>query len=203
MNITPRTSLVVGALTAVCLAAVGSHAALAKSAAKGGGKEVAIIQTSMGNMTVEFYEKEAPKTVANFKALARRGFYDGVKFHRIIAGFMVQTGDPNTKTGRPETWGTGGSGTTVPAEFSHTLKHTEGTVSMARSADPNSASSQFFICLADAPHLDGQYTAFGKVVKGLDVLRKLGKAPVKASPMGEKSLPVRPPVVKKITIRAI
>ncbi len=165
------------------------------------GRTVAVLQTSLGSMTVEFYDKGAPKTVANFKALAKKGFYDGCKFHRIMKDFMVQTGDPNTKAGDPATWGSGGSGTPVPDEFSTTLSHQKGVLSMANTGQPNSQSSQFFICLGDAKFLDGKYSIFGHVVKGMDVLMKLGNAPVKKSASGESSAPVNPPVLKKVTIK--
>lgn len=120
----------------------------------------------------ELYPDKAPKTVANFEKLANDGFYDGVIFHRVIPGFMIQGGDP-TGTGM------GGPGHTIPGEFSgngfaqNDLKHTRGVLSMARTMDPNSAGSQFFIMHADAPHLDGQYAAFGKVTDGMDKVDKI------------------------------
>src|SRR4051812_37586902 len=140
-------------------------------------KEVAVIKTSMGEMVLEFWPEVAPKHVENFKKLAKQGFYDGTAFHRVIKNFMIQGGDPNTKDeSKRGQWGQGGPGYNVSAEFND-RKHTRGVLSMARSRDPNSAGSQFFICLADAPHLNHQYTAFGKLIKGDDVLEKIGGAP--------------------------
>src|SRR6266478_7674697 len=129
-------------------------------------------------MVVEFWPYVAPKTVENFKALAAKGFYDGTAFHRIVKGFMIQGGDPLTKDPEAEdSWGTGGPGHKVKAEFND-RPHVRGVLSMARSSDPNSAGSQFFICLGEASSLDHQYTAFGKLIKGLDVLDKIGATPV-------------------------
>ena len=152
-------------------------------------KEVAVLKTSDGEMVVEFWPEVAPKTVENFKKLAREGFYDGTAFHRIIKGFMIQGGDPNTKDlSQESSYGTGGPGYKIPAEFND-RPHIRGVLSMARSADPNSAGSQFFICLGVASSLDHQYTAFGKVIKGLDVLDKIGATPVGRSNSGENSKP--------------
>ncbi len=152
-------------------------------------KEVAVLKTSAGEMVAEFWPEVAPKTVENFKKLAREGFYDGTAFHRIIRGFMIQGGDPNTKDlAKESSYGTGGPGYKIPAEFND-RPHVRGVLSMARSADPNSAGSQFFICLGIAASLDHQYTAFGKVIKGLDVLDKIGETPVTRSGGGETSKP--------------
>jgi peptidyl-prolyl cis-trans isomerase B (cyclophilin B) len=135
--------------------------------------EVAVITTSEGVMVVEFYPDVAPNHVANFKKLARQGFYDGTCFHRVIKGFMIQGGDPNTKNETAkDTWGMGGPGYTVNAEF-NSKHHARGILSMARANDPNSAGSQFYICHGDAGFLDGQYTVFGNLVKGDDVLEKI------------------------------
>jgi peptidyl-prolyl cis-trans isomerase B (cyclophilin B) len=135
--------------------------------------EIAIIKTTEGEMTVEFWPDVAPKTVENFKALANKGFYDGTAFHRVIKGFMIQGGDPLTKDFSKEgSWGTGGPGHHVKAEFND-RHHDRGVLSMARSSDPNSAGSQFFICHGNARFLDKQYTAFGKLIKGDDVLEKI------------------------------
>src|SRR6187399_224001 len=124
-------------------------------------KEVAVIKTSAGDMVLEFWPDVAPKTVENFKKLAKDGFYDGTAFHRIVKGFMIQGGDPLTKDISKESrWGTGDPGYKIKAEFNEKL-HDKGVLSMARSADPNSAGSQFFVMLGRAPHLDKQYTAFG------------------------------------------
>lgn len=140
-------------------------------------KEVAVLKTSFGEMTVEFWSDVAPKTVENFKTLAKKGFYDGTAFHRIIKGFMIQGGDPLTKdAAKASWWGTGGPGYTIKAEF-NARSHQRGVLSMARSNDPDSAGSQFFIVHGDASFLDRQYTAFGKLIKGDDVLEKIATVP--------------------------
>ena len=129
-------------------------------------------------MVVEFWSDVAPKTVENFKTLASKGFYDGTAFHRIVKGFMIQGGDPLTKdAGAEHSWGTGGPGHKIKAEFND-KPHTRGVLSMARSNDPNSAGSQFFICHGDPRFLDRQYTAFGKLIKGDDVLEKIATTPI-------------------------
>lgn len=152
--------------------------------------EVAIINTTEGAMAVEFWPDVAPKTVENFKKLAKSGFYNGTCFHRIISGFMIQGGDPKTKDKALESeWGTGGPGYTVKAEFNK-KQHVRGVLSMARAMHPDSAGSQFFICHGDARFLDGQYTAFGKIVKGDDVLEKIATTPCVSSGR-EKSKPVK------------
>ncbi|MGD0744968.1 MAG: peptidylprolyl isomerase [Verrucomicrobiota bacterium] len=139
--------------------------------------EVAVITTSEGVMVLEFYPDVAPNHVANFKKLARSGFYDGTCFHRVIPGFMIQGGDPNTKNdSAKDSWGQGGPGYTIKAEF-NSKHHARGILSMARTSDPNSAGSQFFICHADAGNLDGQYTVFGNLIKGFDVLDKIATTP--------------------------
>ncbi|MBI5146029.1 MAG: peptidylprolyl isomerase [Thaumarchaeota archaeon] len=135
--------------------------------------ELATIETTLGNIVIQLNKDVAPKTVDNFKKLADSHFYDGTLFHRIIPGFVIQGGDPNTVSGPPQTWGTGGPGYMIPAEFS-SLKHTKYVVSMARGGDINSGGSQFFIVLGDAPFLDGKYTIFGEVVEGKDIVDKLG-----------------------------
>ena len=135
--------------------------------------EVAAIKTTEGEMVAELWSDVAPKTVENFKTLARKGFYDGTAFHRIIKGFMIQGGDPLTKDPTAESrWGTGDPGYKIAAEFNK-KSHERGVLSMARSQDPNSAGSQFFICHGAPKFLDGQYTAFGKLIKGDDVLEKI------------------------------
>ena len=135
--------------------------------------EVAVIKTSEGEMVAEFWPDVAPKTVENFKKLAKSGFYDGTAFHRVIKGFMIQGGDPLTKDeSKQSRWGTGDPGYKIDAEFNK-KSHTKGVLSMARSQDPNSAGSQFFICHGNPTFLDGQYTAFGKLIKGEDVLDKI------------------------------
>jgi peptidyl-prolyl cis-trans isomerase B (cyclophilin B) len=136
-------------------------------------KEVAVIKTSEGEMVAEFWPDVAPKTVENFKKLAKSGFYDGTAFHRVIKGFMIQGGDPLTKDeSKQSRWGTGDPGYKIDAEFNK-KSHERGVLSMARSQDPNSAGSQFFICHGAPKFLDGQYTAFGKLLKGDDVLEKI------------------------------
>jgi len=163
--------------------------------------EVAIIETSQGKMILEFWPEVAPKTVENFKTLAKKGFYDGTAFHRIIDGFMAQGGDPLTKDPSKESkWGTGGPGHTVKAEFND-RSHQLGVISMARSANPDSAGSQFFLCLGNASQLDGKYTTFGKLKSGVDVLKKIGKTAVKASASGERSKPTSRIEVKSIKIQ--
>ncbi|MGA3284451.1 MAG: peptidylprolyl isomerase [Verrucomicrobiota bacterium] len=135
--------------------------------------EAAVINTTEGEMVIEFWPDVAPKTVENFKTLAKKGFYDGTCFHRVIKDFMIQGGDPQTKDPAKEAvWGTGGPGYTIKAEFND-RSHVRGVVSMARSNDPNSAGSQFFICHGNPTFLDHQYTAFGKLIKGDDVLEKI------------------------------
>lgn len=139
--------------------------------------EVAVIKTSEGDMVIAFWTDAAPKTIANFKKLARSGFYDGTCFHRVIKGFMIQGGDPLTKDPSAEArWGTGGPGYTVDAEFND-HSHARGVISMARSQDPNSAGSQFFICHGNPTFLDHQYTTFGHLIKGDDVLEKIATTP--------------------------
>ncbi len=162
--------------------------------------EVAVITTSEGEMVAEFWPDVAPATVENFKKLARQGFYDGTAFHRIVKGFMIQGGDPLTKDSAKESrWGTGDPGYKIKAEFNK-RSHERGVLSMARSSDPDSAGSQFFICLANVNRLDGQYTTFGKVIKGDDVLGKLGEIETTMSAGGEKSKPTKRVAVESIKI---
>jgi peptidyl-prolyl cis-trans isomerase B (cyclophilin B) len=162
--------------------------------------EIAVIKTSFGELSVQFWPDVAPKTVENFKSLAKKGFYDGTAFHRIVKGFMIQGGDPLTRDpDREDEWGTGGPGHNVKAEFSN-RSHQRGVLSMARSSDPDSAGSQFFICLGDASFLDGKYTAFGQLISGDDVLGKIGDTPVRAGNSGEKSKPLQRVSVESIKI---
>ena len=136
------------------------------------------IETNLGNITIEFFPQDAPEHVKNFIILSTSGFYDGTLFHRIIPGFMIQAGDPNTIDGDPNTWGQGGPvdsdglDVTLDEEF-NTIKHNRGIVSMARSQDPNSAGSQFFIVTSDSVFLDRQYTVFGQVKEGMEVADKI------------------------------
>ena len=132
------------------------------------GEEIAVMHTSEGDIRIRFFPEAAPKAVQNFKELAKQGYYDGLKFHRIIPDFMIQGGDPDGT-------GMGGPGYEIRGEFTHNgfqndLLHTRGVLSMARTADPNSAGSQFFIMTDDAPHLDNEYASFGMVIEGMDVV---------------------------------
>jgi len=157
---------------------------------KGDKKLIATVETNKGAFSFEFFPEEAPNTVQNFIDLANKGFYDGTIFHRVIDGFMIQGGDPKGT-------GTGGPGYKIKAEFNK-HKHVAGTVAMARSADPDSAGSQFYICVAPAPHLDGQYTVFGQVTEGLDVVLGIGK--VKTD---RNDRPLEKVVMNKVTIKEI
>ena len=157
--------------------------------------KVAELRTSAGDIHIRFFHEAAPKHVKNFIDLAEKGFYNGTKFHRVIPGFMIQGGDPNTISGDPSSWGTGGSDTRLQAEFND-IHHKRGIVSMARSNDPNSASSQFFITVADAGFLDRQYTVFGEVVKGMEVADQ-----IVAAPRGAADRPNNPTTIQSITVR--
>ena len=139
-------------------------------------QEIAVIETKFGKIGVEFFEDKAPGHVKNFKDLAKKGFYDGTIFHRVIPGFMIQGGDPNTKSDDRSNHGMGGPGYSIKAEFNDT-QHKRGILSMARSSDPNSAGSQFYIVVKDSAFLDGQYTAFGKVLSGMTVADQIVNAP--------------------------
>jgi peptidyl-prolyl cis-trans isomerase B (cyclophilin B) len=162
--------------------------------------EVAVIKTSEGDMVVQFWTDAAPNTVENFKKLARQGFYDGTIFHRIVKQFMIQGGDPNSKDPAKEnSYGEGGPGYNTKAEFND-HSHDRGVISMARGPDPDSAGSQFFICLAAVHRLDHQYTTFGKLIKGQDVLEKIGDTPVTRNSMGEPSKPTKRVVIESIKI---
>src|SRR5438045_209257 len=162
--------------------------------------EVAVIKTNEGDMVVQFWTDAAPNTIENFKKLARQGLYDGTIFHRIVKGFMIQGGDPNSKdTAKEDAYGQGGPGYEIKAEFND-HSHDRGVISMARGPDPDSAGSQFFICLAPVRRLDGQYTTFGKLIKGQDVLEKSGDIPVTKNSMGEASKPTKRVVIESIKI---
>ncbi len=136
----------------------------------------AVIETKFGNIELRFFPDVAPNHVSNFIELAKKGFYDGTIFHRVIPGFMIQGGDPTTKGPDRSKYGVGGPGYSLKAEFNNRT-HKRGALSMARSADPDSAGSQFFICVADSPFLDGKYTVFGEVVSGMDVVDKIVSQP--------------------------
>jgi len=162
---------------------------------------LATLQTDMGDITLKFYYDKAPHHVQNFVDLAASGFYDGTMFHRVIPGFMIQGGDPNTKKPEDPThpYGTGGNvvggkEVRLKAEFND-ISHKRGILSMARSPDPNSASSQFFIVVKDSTFLDNQYSAFGEVVSGMDVADKIA-----ATPRGANDRPNQPIRIKKILL---
>jgi peptidyl-prolyl cis-trans isomerase B (cyclophilin B) len=162
--------------------------------------EVAVIKTNEGDMVVQFWTDAAPNTIENFKKLARQGFYDSTIFHRIVKGFMIQGGDPNSKDPAKEsTYGAGDPGYKIKAEFNN-HSHDRGVISMARGPDPDSAGSQFFICLAPVRRLDGQYTTFGKLIKGDDVLDKIGNTPVERNAQGEMSKPTKRMVIESVKI---
>ena len=136
----------------------------------------AIVNTNLGNIQFELFSDVAPETVRNFIKLAKSGFYDGTLFHRVIPKFMIQGGDPNTKESDKSTWGTGGPGYNIKAEF-NSRSHLRGIVSMARSSDPDSAGSQFFIVTSDSTFLDREYTVFGQVLIGMEVADKIVNLP--------------------------
>ncbi len=160
---------------------------------------VVILETNLGEIVIEFFPNDAPKHVENFIKLSQSGFYDGVLFHRIIPGFMIQGGDPNTVDGDPNTWGTGGPSTSVDAEF-NTIKHNRGIVSMARSADPNSGGSQFFIIHQDSNFLDEEYTVFGRIVteESFETLDKIA-----AVETGTSDRPIDPDQVRIIKTKVV
>jgi len=139
-------------------------------------EQQAIIRTKLGDITLKFFPEVAPNHVNHFIELAKKGFYNGTIFHRVVPKFVIQGGDPHSKNPDRSKHGTGGPGYNVKAEFSNNL-HKRGTLSMARSAHPDSAGSQFFICVAAAPSLDGKYTVFGEAVKGIEVVDKIVSQP--------------------------
>ena len=156
-------------------------------------KKVTFVMENGGIMTGELYEDIAPISVANFEKLANEGFYDGLTFHRVIPGFMIQGGCPDGT-------GMGGPGYQIKGEFKsngveNNLKHTTGVLSMARAMDPNSAGSQFFIMVADAPHLDGQYAAFGKITDGIDAAHEIVKVRTEF-----QDKPLEPVVIKSVRV---
>ncbi len=173
MNKLILAGLVSAAVSLSALAQAEKKDAAKADPTKSDAKEVAVIKTSEGEMVLEFWPDVAPKTVENFKTLAKKGFYDGTCFHRVIKGFMIQGGDPLTKDAAKEAaWGSGDPGYKIKAEFNN-RKHVRGVISMARSQHPDSAGCQFFICHDNASSLDGLYTTFGKLIKGDDVLEKI------------------------------
>ena len=154
-------------------------------------KDIIVLETNRGTLKLKFFSDIAPKHCLNFKKLANSGYYDGTSFHRIIPGFMIQGGDINSRDNNPDNDGMGGPGWTVDAEFSD-IAHKRGVLSMARSRDPNSAGSQFFICVADSPHLDGKYTVFGEVIKNIEVIDHIVNTPtnyIQAKRMSRVSIP--------------
>ena len=156
-------------------------------------KKVTIEMVDGGVMTGELYEDIAPKTVENFEKLANSGFYDNLTFHRVIPGFMIQGGDPDGT-------GMGGPGYTIKGEFTNNgfkndLKHTDGVLSMARTMVPDSAGSQFFVMVADAPYLDGDYAAFGKITEGKEVAHKISQVP-----RDSMDMPLEPVFIKTIKV---
>ncbi len=180
-------------LLAMTLLVTGCFAAANSQADQKGETKVAnpiaVFETSKGTFEIELYKDKAPKTAENFITLVNKGFYDGLIFHRVIDGFMIQGGDPNGN-------GTGGPGYTIPDEFHKDLKHSsEGILSMAN-AGPNTGGSQFFITLAKTPWLDGHHAVFGKVVKGMEVVRAIGKVECDF-----QDKPLEDVVIKKITIK--
>jgi cyclophilin family peptidyl-prolyl cis-trans isomerase len=164
----------------------------------------ATLFTSYGNIEVELYQAQAPKTVANFVSLAQSGFYNNLTWHRVVKGFVIQTGDPTSRNagGNNNTWGQTGSSQTVPLEIDSSLRNLAGYLGMARSSDPNSGSSQFYINLADNPSLDGNYTVFGKVTAGINVALTIGNVPVypPSSQYPQASEPVKPVFLTNVTI---
>jgi peptidyl-prolyl cis-trans isomerase B (cyclophilin B) len=179
-----RTIVMMGAVTLVLGVSLllGTGALFAADKAPAGKAEgakgpKAVIKTKFGDLDVVFFPEKAPKHVENFIALAKSGFYNGTIFHRVIPGFMIQGGDPNTKDlNKPETYGQGGPSQRLKAEFND-IPHRRGILSMARTNDPNSAGSQFFIVVKDSNFLDGQYTVFGEVVRGMEVADKIVNLP--------------------------
>jgi len=177
-----RTGIII--LTAVACLAAGSPAvpeetrqgSSAGEELRKTGETRAVIKTRQGDITLAFFPDSAPNHVNNFIELSKKGFYDGTTFHRVIPGFMIQGGDPNTKSPDRSRHGMGGPGYALKAEF-NSRPHKRGTLSMARSMNPDSAGSQFFICVADAPFLNRQYTVFGEVISGMDAVDKIVAEP--------------------------
>lgn len=163
-------------LTALIAYGEIKHKLFTKEESKKMAETRAVIETKFGNVELKFFPEVAPDHVDNFIELAKKGLYDGTIFHRVIPGFMIQGGDPNSKNPDKSMHGMGGPGYTIKAEFND-KPHKRGTLSMARSARPDSAGSQFFICVADAPFLDRQYTVFGEVVSGMEAADKIVSQP--------------------------
>ena len=191
----PLVSMKIFVLVALLLSGVAFAAEEQKPSTA---NEVAIIKTTKGEMVVQFWTDASPDTIANFKKLARSGFYNGTIFHRIVKGFMIQGGDPNTKDPAKESsYGEGTAGYRIKGEFND-HPHDRGVISMAREASPDTASCQFFICLKPVHRLDHQYATFGKLIKGLDVLDKIGDTPTVLGLDGALSKPT-----ERVTINSI
>lgn len=169
-------SVIILLMFAVSANAAPKHRIFTKEEIKKMSETKAIIETKYGNIELRFFPDVAPGHVNNFIELAKKGFYDGTTFHRVIPGFMIQGGDPNSKEQDRSRHGLGSPGYTIKAEFND-RPHKRGILSMARSSDPDSAGSQFFICVADAAFLDGKYTVFGEVVSGMDAADKIVSQP--------------------------
>lgn len=159
------------------------------------GEEVGVIETKFGKIVLKFRPDKAPKHVENFKKLANKGFYNGTLFHRVIPGFMIQGGDPNTKDSDKSMYGMGGPGYQIDAEFNN-LNHKRGVLSMARSQDVNSAGSQFYICVGDSDFLNRQYTAFGEAVEGMDVADKIVNSPRNENDLPNERIEMKVKIVK-------
>lgn len=191
------------AMTACVFAACGENKnEQTQSAKKEPSHTVVISVEDYGDITLALYEDYAPETVANFVKLAKEGFYEGTVFHRVYQGFMIQGGGytlEDTANTKPAD--------TIKGEFTsngfkeNTISHKRGVISMARTSDPDSASSQFFICDADSTFLDGEYAAFGAVIKGMDVVDKIAACLVTTNETGEQSLPLNYPVIKSVTVK--
>jgi len=161
--------------------------------------KVAVLETSYGRIVFEFYPEVAPKHTLAFQRMIADGFFDGTRFHRVIAGRAIQGGDPNSKDDDPTDDGMGAPGqATIPAEFSTNLKHERGTVSAARKGnDPNSATSQFFICTGNESAFDGQYSVFGHVIDGMNVVDLIANAPIQTSDAKLRERPVSPVTITR------
>ena len=194
-------SVILGGLFCASLAYAHANQQSKSDSTKQGVEELVVIQTNIGDIVIELFEEAAPKHAVNFRKLVREGFYDGTTFHRVIPGFVIQGGDPNSKDDDRSNDGNGGPGYTVDAEIG--LKHARGSVSAARRPDqvnPQRASSgsQFYICLKDLPSLDGAYTVFGKVVEGMDVVDKIA-----AVPRDQRDNPVEKVEMVKVVLKAV
>ena len=189
-----RSTLVILAATILLIGCGGKKTETESGQASVKPEEIAIIETRLGNIVLEFYSDVAPKHVENFKKLAREGFYDSSTFHRVIPGFVIQGGDPLSKDADRSNDGSGGPGYTINAEFNE-HPHLRGTLSMARSQEPNTAGSQFFICVVPQPALDNKYTVFGRVIRGMDVVDQIVNLP-----RDQRDNPLEPVPMQKVAI---